>query len=92
MAALGNRFNIVISDHASIANEDQALEPKSLVQVVDGLARRWYVHRYRPRRCAIGQLETITTATITWTLCGLPSRFSRAWSKPSGPGALSRCW
>ena len=37
-------FNIVISDHTSITDEDQAFEPKSLVQVVDGLADGGMVH------------------------------------------------
>src|SRR5258708_3899675 len=38
MAARGYRFKIITGDHASIADEDEALEPKSLVQVGNGLA------------------------------------------------------
>src|SRR5262249_52515009 len=44
MAALGNRFNIITDDHTSIADEDQAFEPESLVQVVDGFADGGVVH------------------------------------------------
>ena len=34
----GDRIEIITSDHAAIADEDEAVEPKALVQVRDGLA------------------------------------------------------
>ncbi len=44
MAARGDRFNIIIGDHAPIADEDQAAEPEALVQIGDGLADGGVVH------------------------------------------------
>ena len=40
----GDRIKIITSDHTSIADEDQAVEPESLVQVGDGLADGGVVH------------------------------------------------
>ena len=49
MAARGDRFNIIIGDHTPIADEDQAAEPESLVQIGDGLADGGVIHLGRLR-------------------------------------------
>ena len=44
MIPRGDRIEIITNDHTSIADEDQAVEPESLVQVGDGLADGGVVH------------------------------------------------
>ena len=73
MIPRGDRIQVLsLVDHTSIADEDQAVEPEPPAQVGDGLADGGVVHFVAgPDVMAIGQPATITTATITWTLCAL---------------------
>ena len=66
MTAGREHLQIILSDHASITDEDQPVEPEPPVQVGHGFLDRGVVNLVaRPDVMAIGQPETITTATIT---------------------------
>ena len=67
MIPRGDRIEIITSDHTSIADEDQAVEPESLVQVGDGLADGGEatlnrILKGRVQTCKLNTLESIAAA------------------------------
>ena len=75
MIIFRDRFDVFIGDHAPVADEDQAAEGEPPAQIPDDLLNGRMVDAVAgPDMVGDRPAGTITTPTITWTLCGLPSR------------------